>query len=98
MTVKRKHRVVDFIATSPRLGNVLRGAARRNKSLGRCAVIREIGGAGAHSASRARAPKLPTVMLSHVEDDYAALADHDLVSLNNVFNAAKVFAFVALHR
>jgi acetylornithine deacetylase/succinyl-diaminopimelate desuccinylase-like protein len=24
--------------------------------------------------------------------------DHDLVSLNNVFNAAKVFAFVALHR
>jgi acetylornithine deacetylase/succinyl-diaminopimelate desuccinylase-like protein len=24
--------------------------------------------------------------------------DHDLVSLNNVFNAAKVFAFLALHR
>jgi acetylornithine deacetylase/succinyl-diaminopimelate desuccinylase-like protein len=24
--------------------------------------------------------------------------DHDLVSLNDVFNAAKVFAFVALHR
>ena len=24
--------------------------------------------------------------------------DHDLVSVNNVFNAAKVFAFIAMHR
>src|SRR5260370_20876362 len=77
MTTKTlKHPRVEFFATSSRLANAFRSAARRNKNLAHGAAIHEVG----HMAAYARAARLAhdkqIVVLSHADEDYGALTDH----------------------
>ncbi len=64
---------VEFLATSSRLADAYRSAAKRNKTLARCASIRELGHAGRKvDAARPTRPH-PIVILSHADDDQLAL-------------------------
>jgi hypothetical protein len=76
MTTKTSKRVlVDFFATSPRVAQAYRSAARRNRSLARYAALHELGQAVALSEVTKQVHKLHMVMLSHADDDYQVLTD-----------------------
>src|SRR5437588_1196903 len=59
-----KHPAVEFFATSSRLADAYRSAAKRNKRLSRCALIHELG----HPTLAIRAHALQVVILSHPDD------------------------------
>lgn len=71
----KTHRLVEFIATSSRLTHAYQSAARRNKSLARCAAIREMGHAVTLFEAAKHAHELHLVILSHADDDHFVLTD-----------------------
>lgn len=77
MTTKSlKHPLVEFFATSSRLANAYRIAARRNRNLARCATIQELAHPFTFSAGvEYRQPELQRIVLSHADDDPRALTN-----------------------
>jgi Helix-turn-helix domain len=72
VTVKTlNHRLVEFFATSPRLADAYRSAARRNKRLARCASIHEL----SRVVSAPGAHDFQAIILSHPDDDHLILTD-----------------------
>ncbi|OWK39150.1 DUF2442 domain-containing protein [Fimbriiglobus ruber] len=74
MTTKTpaKH-AVAFYTASARLAHAYRSAARRNKTLARCAELRELGGAAQSHVAGHHA--LQNVVLSHADDDHFVLTN-----------------------
>src|SRR5258708_4652238 len=76
MTTKAlKHPRVEFFATSSRLADAYRNAAKRNKKLACCASIHELGHAVVSAGAARPAHEYQVVVLSHADDDHLALAD-----------------------
>jgi hypothetical protein len=64
--------LVEFVATSSRLANAYRRAARRNKQLARCAAVHELGHVAASWPAKS-AHQHQFVVLSHADEDHLAL-------------------------
>src|SRR5436309_3393890 len=76
MTTKTlKHPLVEFFATSSRLADAYRTAAKRNKTLARCASIHELGHAAIPLGDARSAHEFQIVILSHPDDDHLVLTD-----------------------
>jgi len=69
------HPLVEFFATSSRLADVFRSAAKRNKKLARCASIHELGHALMSVEAARPAHGYQVVVLSHADDDHLALTN-----------------------
>jgi hypothetical protein len=69
-----EHPLVEFFATSSRLADAYRSAAKRNKQLARGASLHELGHA-AMSVGAAKSGHEYQVVLSHADDDHVALTD-----------------------
>jgi hypothetical protein len=68
-------RTVEFFSTSSRLAHACRSAARRNKTLARCAEFRELLHATSHHQEGKHAHEFEMVVLSHADDDHRVLTD-----------------------
>src|SRR5579859_4171915 len=78
MTTKTlKHPRVEFFATSSRLANAFKIAARRNKKLAHGAAIHEVGhmAVAAHTKAAKSSQKSQFIVLSHADDDVRPLTD-----------------------
>ncbi len=76
MTTKTLDRpAVEFYATSPRLVQACRYAARRNKSLARGAEIHELVPGSTHPPSAKQLHGLKMVVISHADDNLLGLTD-----------------------
>jgi hypothetical protein len=69
---------VEFYATSPRLADAYRSAAKRNKGLARWAEIRDLRHAPTHHQAAEHAHGFEMVVLSHADDDHHVLTDSRL--------------------
>lgn len=85
MTTKvTKHPMVEFFATSPRLAEAYRAAAKRNKTLARCGSFHALNHA-AHAAksvgASGSADEYQVVVLSHPDDDHLVLNDQHTAAM-----------------
>src|ERR1700733_2369023 len=68
-------RSVEFYATSPRIAQAYRSAARRNKRLSHLAEFKVFGSGGAIPSPVKHGREFATVVLSHADDDHWVFAD-----------------------
>jgi hypothetical protein len=80
-SILRKNRLVKVFAVSSRLAQAARCAAKRNRTLARCAAIHELRDAVGFTAVSKRVPALNTVVLSHADDNPDVLRDSRIESL-----------------